>query len=189
MADFAPNVTPRYRLKYNAVGRPHSVMVRGSRGTSFAGMEALGISAFFGLFSALDTLMCDDLAFISADIALTDSDLFFPASVPGVVTGTSPIAQYSKMDSISHWTFSGRGDLGSKVSMKLYGIQNVSDVLPATVHSDFVLLGTEDTRVADAVAVLNAGAIVTVDNTQAAWLNRVTIKINDFWLRQVRKGL
>lgn len=189
MADYAPNVTPRYRLHYNAAGRPHTIMCRVSRGTSFAGTEAVGISMFFGLFTALATLMCDDLAFVSSEIALTDSDLFFPASIPGPVVGTSPIAQYSKMDTISHWTFSGRGDLGSKVSMKVYGIQNVSDVLPANAHSDFVLLGSEDARVANAVLALNSAPLVTVDNTQAQFANRVTIKVNDFWLRQVRKGL
>jgi len=191
MADFAPNVTARYRLHYTCAGRSHSVLVRGARGTSFAGMEAIGISFFFGFFSALATIMFDDLAFTSAEVALTDSDLFFPAGVPAAVTGGIAIALASAQDSITHLTFSGRGTLGSKVSFHIYGVATNPDVLPTNVWSDFIAGGTEVGQIGDAVAVLNDAAtdIVAVDNSKPLFANRATVKVNDFWLRSVRRGL
>jgi len=190
MADFAPNVTSRYRLNYSVATRPHSVMVRGARGTSFAAMEAIGISFFFGLFTAYATIMFDDLAFVSAAVALTDSDLFFPAGVPAAVVGGIAIATASKQDTITHLTHSGRGSLGSKVSFHLYGVATNPDLLPANVWSDFVATGLELAQVSTAVALLNNPAtdIVAVDNTKPVFGNRATVKVNDFWLRTVRAG-
>jgi len=45
---------------------------------------------------------------------------------------------------------------------------------------------------ANAVAALNtspSGRIVAIDNSVPAYYNRITVKINDFWLRKVRQGL
>lgn len=190
MADFAPNVTARYRLNYHGALRNHSIMCRGARGTSFAAMETIGIGFFFGLFDALSALMFDDLAFLSADIALTDSDLFFPCATPAAVTGAQAIAQCTGQDSITHYTFSGRGTLGSKVSMHVYGVQSFPDLLPPDASADFVFLSSEVTAIADAVAILNNPAtdIVAIDNTKPLFAARATLKVNDYWLRQLRRG-
>lgn len=188
--DFAPNVTARYRLQYRCATRVHSIMCRAARGTTFAATEALGISLFSGLFTALDDLMFDDLAFLSADVALTDSDLFFPAAVPAAVTGLVPIAQATKQDSITHITFSGRGTLGSKVTLHVYGVSTLPDLLPANAATDFVITGAESTNVAAAISGLNAAGapFVAIDNTNPSFRSQVTIKVNDFWLRTVRAG-
>lgn len=191
MPDFAPNVTPRYRLHYFVAGRAHTIMCRGARGTSAAAMAVIGQNLFNNLWQALDVISFDDLAFVSAEVALTDSDLFFPAALPGAVPGTQPIATASKQDSITHLTFSGRGNFGSKVTYHVYGVALNPDVLPATSQSDFVLLSSEDANISAAVAALNLAGnnIVTVDNTKPTFSARATIKINDFWLRRVRQGL
>lgn len=191
MPDFAPNVTARYKLHYTAAGRPHTIMCRAARGTLAS--PGAGQCAVYlrGLFSALAPLLADDLSFTSAEFALTDSDLFFPAAVPAAVVGGSPIAGFSKQDTITHLTFSGRGTGGSKVNVKVYGVNWAPDTLPGSVESDFVVLGTELAQIANAVISLNTGSgiIVAIDNTAALYANRATIKVNDFWLRQVRKGL
>jgi hypothetical protein len=191
MADFAPNVTARYRLHYNVIGRQHAMVIRGARGTTFAQMQIIGQGVLHDFFNAMAILLTDDLAFVAAEVALTDSDLFFPANLPTAVVGTVGIATASKQDSITHLTFSGRGSLGSKVSLKLYGVQLGPDALPENLSSDFVILASEHANVASAITVLNQAqsAIVAVDNSKPVFAQRVTIKVNDFWLRRVRQGL
>lgn len=191
MADYAPNVTPRYRLHYTCGGRAHTTMCRGPRSTTAAVMTTIGQALFNGLFDALKAALFDDLAFTAAEYALTDSDLFFPTTLPAAVAGTVAIATASKQDSITHLTFSGRGTLGSKVSYKVYGIALNPDVVPDNAYTDFLILSTEDGNVANAVAVLNAGGnnIVAVDNSKPLFPGRATVKVNDFWLRRVRQGL
>jgi hypothetical protein len=191
MPDFAPNVTGRYKLHYNVIGRVHTIMMRTARGLNAAQIISNGAAYLRGLFVAMAPGMADDLAFISAEYALHDSDLFFPAATPAAVVGAIAAATFSKQDSITHLTFSGRGALGSKVSMHLYGHGTDPDTLPANIWSDFVVLGTELPRIATAVAALNVAPAlaVAIDNSVPVYVNRATVKVNDFWLRKVRQGL
>lgn len=189
MPDFAPNVTPRYVLAYRSVGREHNIMMRGARGISAALMESYGAGLFNQLFTTLAAGLPDDLSFISAKVALTDVDLFFPAAIPVQVTGLLAVATFSGQDSISHITFSGRGSLGSKVNMKVYGVQYNPDALPATFPSDFVITTGETSLIANAVAALQGDShIRAIDNTQPTWYNQVTLKVNDYWLKRLRRG-
>lgn len=191
MADFAPNVTFRYRLKYRAVARTHTVMVRAARGTLASPGAAQCATYIRAVFSALAAMLPADLAFISADYSLTDSDLFFPAAVPAAVTGANALTLYSKQDSITHCTFSGRGALGSKVSVKIYGVALNPDALPVNIASDFLILSSEQVEIANAIAALNTGSgvIVAIDNSVPAYYAQATVKVNDYWLKKVRQGL
>jgi len=191
MPDFAPNVTGRYRLRYNAVGRVHTIQVRVARGLSLLSIQDAGATYIRPVFLALAAALVSDFLFISATAAETDSDLFFPVAIPTQVVGLAPIADYSKQDSITHLTFSGRGASGSKVNQKIYGFVNNPDQLPPNVGSDFVLLSSESPLIQNAVNAFNSpgASIVAIDNSVPVYVQRATIKINDFWLRQVRKGL
>lgn len=189
MADFAPNVTPRYVLKYRSVGRVHSIMMRGARGISFALMESYGQTLFNAFFTTMAAGLPVDLEFISASVAITDSDLFFPAAPPTAVTGAVALTSLSGQDSISHITFSGRGGLGSKVNLHVYGFAWGPDVLPAGDESDFVITAGESTVIANAIAALAADShIRAIDNSQPVWRSQVTLKVNDYWLRKLRQG-
>jgi hypothetical protein len=191
MADFAPNATARYVLKYHVAGRDHNMLVRLARGTPAASIGLNGSNYLLSVFQAMAAILASDLAFVSAAYALTDSDLFFPAQVPPAVVGGSALAGFSKQDTITHATFSGRGSLGSKCNVKLYGVNWAHDIIPAQVESDFVVLASELTQIANAVNALNGGAavIVAIDNSQPNYAARATIKVNDYWLRRVRQGL
>jgi hypothetical protein len=189
MPDFAPNVTPRYVLKYHVAGRDHNIMMRTQRGTSFALTESYGQQLFGDLFDNLNSQMADDLAFVSAIVALTDDNLFFPAAVPTAVVGALALAGFSGQDRITHVTFAGRGSLGSKVNMHVYGVQLTPDVVPAAPESDFVLTAAESAFIAAPIAVLVANShIRAIDNTTPGWYSRATIKPNDFWLKRLRNG-
>jgi hypothetical protein len=190
MPDFAPNVTPRYRLHYRAVNRNHTAQVRAPRGHDAGGVAALGTAFFFGLFDALSSAMTDDLEFISAEYALTDSDLFFPSSLPTAVTGAIAVADFTKQDSITHLQFSGRGAGGSKVSVKVYGFSMNPESVTERPESDFIILSGESSLISDAIAAIAAETTArAIDNTQISWRAAATVKVNDAWLRKVRQGL
>ena len=191
MPDFAPNVTGRYKLHYSVVGRGHTIQVRVARGAIFADIVNNSRVYLLALFTALAPNLCADLTFLSAEAALTDSDLFFPAAVPTAVVGAIALALYSGQDSISHLTFSGRGAFGSKTNVKVYGWQANPDTLPINQASDFVLLATESAAISSAIAALNGGgaSIVAIDNSPPTYHSRATLKVNDFWLRRLRRGL
>jgi hypothetical protein len=166
-------------------------MMRAPRDSTLPDIVSHGQGYLGGLFTALASFLFDDLAFISADAALTDSDLFFPCAVPTAVAGAITPATLSKQDSITHITFSGRGASGSKVNLHVYGMALDPDVLPPNVSNDFVILSSELSVIDDAVTHLNSALplAVAIDNSVPIYAARVTVKINDFWLRQVRKGL
>jgi len=191
MPDFAPNVTPRFKLHYHVATRDHVMQFRGVRGISTGQMGDNGRAAAAALFTAMAPVLADDLAFLSAEIALTDSDVFFPTAVPSPVTGEVAVATYSKQDTISHLTFNGRGQaLGSKTNVKLYGCNFNPDAVPANLISDFVFTPGESAVIDAAVLALQTAAgIVAIDNSSIIWSGRVTLKVNDFWLRKVRQGL
>lgn len=192
MPDFAPNVTARYRLHYHVARRDHTMQCRMVRGIDVGTLTTEAPAYLRTLFNAMASLMADDLVFTSAEYALTDSDLFFPAPVPTAVVGALDVNDFSQQDSITHLTFSGRGAGGAKINMKLYGVQVDPDVIPDDIQTDFVLDGTESAPVAAAVTALGVSLglrIVCIDNSVATYHNRATVKINDFWLKRVRQGL
>jgi len=189
MADFAPNVTPRYKAHYRAAKHVHVIQFRGVRGSTFANMELLGTTHAHALFNALAPNLFDDFAWISAEIALTDSDFFFPAATPTAVTGAQLLANASAADEITHITFSGRGSLGSRVSLHVYGTNFDVDTAPPGGFADFIISAAENAAVAAALATLpGVPTIVAIDNSGIAWRQQVTLKLNDYWLRVKRKG-
>jgi hypothetical protein len=141
------------------------------------------LSTIYGFF---DAQLADDFAWISADVALTDSDVFVPATVPAAVTGLSPIADFTPIRKITSATFSGRAE-GSKARFSLYGLIWVLDD-DAALGKDFIVTGAEYSAVADAVAEAS-GQFFAGSGQAASFYNQTTLKVNDFLLRKVRKGL
>lgn len=189
MPDYAPNVTPRYRAHYRVAKHTHVMQFRGARGSTFAQMELLGTTHAHALMNALASVLFDDFAWISAEIALTDDDLFFPAATPTAVTGAQLLANCSAADEITHLTFSGRGAGGSRCSVHAYGTNFDVDTTPPGGFADFIITAAENTPVANAIASLApVPTLVAVDNTGVTWRSQVTVKLNDYWLRIKRKG-
>src|SRR5262245_29237394 len=106
MPSYAPSFTPRYRLHYLNVGVQHSVTVRFARGTSFSSVETQAIAAWEAIFTALDALTGTDLAAISAEIALTDSEVFNPAAIPTLDAGPVVPGDVSAVNKVLAWTWS-----------------------------------------------------------------------------------
>lgn len=188
MADFAPSATPRYVLKYVNAGVEHTIMFRAARGTSMGALQTIGEGAVDDLFDALGPFLCTDLAAVSATLYEEDSEVGIPTGVPTLPAGDQVVADYSPTDKVSFFGFAGKGTGGSKVSVKVFGI--LTGDAPDEPAADGVIKPGESVAVTAAVNALSAqSGLRAIDNTAiAVWYPRVTYKVHDRWLREVRKG-
>ncbi len=185
MTTYAPNFTPRYKLHYQAGGIVHSIQVRGPRGTDFAGMNAYG-PILRSVFMAVVASMYTDLAFLTAEIALTDDDAFAPASIPTQPTGmTKDPALYSAVERIKALTFTGRA-LASRARFSLYGVQ-LDDAVPADAAADGKVTNAESSAIGT-IAGIATGAFKAGSGGNATFPQVATYKENDHLLKLVRKG-
>ena len=186
MADFAPNFTARYRLKYTVMGKTHTQQWRIARGAGVTGLNnmILKVAAFW---AALPTILYSSLAFVSATYAPEDSDVFLPAAVPTQPTGALAAPAQPLSQSILATSFVGRSNLGQKARVFIYGLA-VGPEDSATTGDNFRTTGAESTPINNAVVVLNNGSpnIVASDNAVVGWYVYCNQKYNDYWLRKVR---
>lgn len=189
MTTYAPNYTGRYRVHYVSAGIQHVAQLRRSRGASpsSVGLLAATMRAAFAPWVAdLPT----DFAWISAEQADEDSDLFYPSTLPATLTGLRGTNLYTPMNKITHTRFAARA-LGSRSALEIYGIwwefTNKTDDVNDYAYNG-VVDPTEDSRVADTAAALNTQAFAN-SGGPTTWYSRATVKINDYWLRQLRKGV
>lgn len=184
MTTYAPNFTPRYKLHYKVGNIEHTVQIRTPRGTDLGGTEFAG-HALRDIWNGLAAYLLDDLVFLTAEVALTDSDVFGPASLPVAVTGTLDPADYNARERIRGLTWNGRST-GSKARFTLFGLM-FPDEGTGVVGSDGLILGSE-------VAAITSGAATATtyfkagSGNAAVFQGRATYKENDHLLSLVRKG-
>jgi hypothetical protein len=141
------------------------------------------------IFNAVAASLCDDFAFITADQADEGSDIFYPSTVPVAVVGAIDIATFTPFQKITHTRFAGKA-FGSRASIEMYGIpwyysNEASDT--NTIGYDGVVTAAEFPAIGTIVGFLNTQAFAN-SGGPTTWYPRATVKVNDFWLRQVRNG-
>lgn len=120
MTTYAPNFTPRCRLKYHAAGIDHTIQARAARGSSAAITSGLA-THIYNCFQAMTLRLAADFAWISAEYALTDSDVFIPQSPPATPVGTQAVATLSLRQRAASTGIVGT-TFGSRASLFFYGI-------------------------------------------------------------------
>lgn len=189
MPSFAPSFTPRYGVRYRAGSLDHTVVVRGFRGESENATVIRGSGVLFDLYNALASVLADDFTWVSAFYIAQDTEVSGISSTPSPVTGLVALSGLSTQDRISSLGFSGKAANGGKASLKLFGFNFSTDVAAGNEQTDFVLLATEGSHIANAIDALNNGGLATRSNGVAVWYNRTTIKVNDHWLKLARRGI
>lgn len=184
MTTFAPNFTPRYKVGYHVGGIDHSIQVRGPRGATAADMESKG-HLLHDAFNALAGALYSDFAWITAEYALTDSDLFIPITTPAAVTGVISPTGVSAVTRIKGLTFTGRAP-GSRARLTLFGI-DVNDAVSTDIGANGVITVAESAGVGT-IATLASSNFYANSGSQAIYPARATYKENDHLLKLVRKG-
>lgn len=186
MADFAPNYTARYRLRYSFFGTSHSMMWRVASTVT----DPTALTAKIALFLAdIQASLWSDWAVEGAEFALADTDLFLPTTAPASPTGAGDISARRNTDKAFSVSFIARSTGGNKGRMFLYGTSMVTGVRD-TVGNDFRLTSAESADVSAAIVRLNetSPALVCNDDNTAIWYEYVNMKYNDRWLRRLRRG-
>lgn len=184
---FAPSFTPRYIAKYRAGGRQHDIMVRGAISETQSATVTRGQTVLHALMLSLAGKLPDDFLWISAKYIPEDSESALPAGTPEAVTGALDVDLFSKKDRISAIHFAGHSTQ-SPAGLFVYSVQYTEDVVPDSTSSDFIITASEDIDISAAIAALRAQAMYAVDGTAITWYNQVTYKVNDFYVKKVRKG-
>jgi len=187
--DWSPDATPRYVMKYKNAGIEHSLLVRFARGTPMLDGVSDAQTKLAAFFEDLVGLLCEDLVALSAVWIPQDTNISVPAGIPTLTAGDQALADFSAMDKITHLTFLARSTGGSKTSIKVFGVQlTMDDPTDIAGQANFRIEAGESAGVDAAILVLQGSPFRAVDNTALSWKNYVDVKVNDFWLKQVRSG-
>jgi hypothetical protein len=188
MTTFSPDFSPRYKVDYVAAGFVHSAQFRIARGNTWNLLNLLNVvGAIQAFYDALQPLLPEDFAINSCSIAEQDTNVFNPTDqIPVVVAGAKPLADYSPYARATATTFTGR-DAPSPVHVEQYGpLWLVST--PTGIAGNGKVNATESTPISQAISALSGGPFSsTSGNGGTIWKSYATVKVNDYWLKRVRK--
>ena len=184
MADYAPNFTPRYKLKYFANGKVHTQLWRPPAGAVIGDMATFALFVS-GYYAAVAPLLYDDTAPLSASFAAENTDVFLPCAVPTIIgTGdTGPAPARRTPASVS---FTGRSTAGQRWVLFQYGTTAIA--VDGSNTGDFRQSSAELTTVLDVVGFLNgeSGTFRASDGVAVLVNPYMNIKDNDYWVRKAR---
>lgn len=186
MANFAPNYTPRLRVKYSSLGVTHTVLFRDARGVQSASGLVGKISSFL---AALQSILYTDWTVLGADWADEDSDLFLPVTPPDQPVGAWAIPSQIGQARTVAISYCGRTAAGGKARFFIYGTGIFFDTAIA-MNQDFRSSAVELPVVAATTTVLNTGAQYLRGNDDAVvtWYPYINFKSNNYQVRKARRG-
>lgn len=188
MPDFAPDFTPRYVAEYVSAGLTHHMMLRGFRGESSGTTTTRAINAMGDITVALQNFLPDDFHFVSAEYIAQDTNVGVPVARPGDPVGAITVANMSNLEKATSVGFVGRSG-STPARLFVFGFAYDPDDPEPTVNPerDFRLQASEVAEVATAIAALNSWGPPAANNLPAAWKQYVNLKVNDHYLRLLRK--
>jgi hypothetical protein len=185
MTTFAPTISPRWKGTYICAGLRHTIQFRGARGASFITMDEYR-HVGEGMVANIRGDFCSDFTWVQAEVALTDSDVFLPATTPAAPTaGGNSISDYSPIDKISAMTLSGKSST-ARARFSWYGLLFLSTPT-GTIGADGLVRISELAGLAGIIAQANASC-KAADGTSASYHSIATYKPNDHLLKLVRRG-
>lgn len=186
MADFAPNYTSRFRIKYSTQGRNHSLTWRVSSDEVSPAAVTTKMGAFL---AAIQGFLYTDWTIISADWALADSDIFLPTALPANPVGASNVAVEPQSSDAMAVSWVGRSTLGGRARFFIYGM-DTAGLLATATGDDWRITSVESPDIASGVTVLDneTPSLVANDDAVVNWYPYVNLKYNDRWVRKMRQG-
>lgn len=185
LTTYAPTFTPRYRATYICAGLRHTITARGPRGASFSTMDGYK-DRMRELFSFCHGDLCEDFTWVQGEVALTDSDVFLPATTPSAITaGGNALSDYSPITKISAMTISGKAD-DSRARFSIFGLL-FGGTTPGDIGSDGLVKASELAALASMVTLANTYFYAN-SGQLAHYRSIATYKPNDHLLKLVRRG-
>lgn len=174
MAPLPPNNTVRYFYDYVQGSTTHTMMVRGTTGSTEATVDQ-AVEDLLGIIGGLFV----SSTITAARIAAQGSNLTFPFASAriGDFFGTgagNPITDARQI------TFVGRSPGGRRARVQLFGLANSIN--------DYRVTPAETALIGTAVDALNnfGTDFAAIDGLTATWLPYANQSLNDYWVRQAR---
>ena len=185
--DFAPNYTPRLRLRYQVGGKSHAMTARAALTATFADAETYA-GKLANFLNALKDARYTDWTPVACEWAEKDSDSFLPVGLPVIDFGTFTTINRRPSELAEFWQFVGRGLNGSKGSLYVYGL--APNINTNDVTNDYRILGTEDLNLSAGLVSLSevAPGFYAIDGSLMNWYPYVNVKSNDRWVHKIRVG-
>lgn len=183
MPDFAPNYTPRFKLRYRGGLRNHAQVWRtpNTSGELAAGLM-LDVNDFL---SALAGVLFTDFAILGGEYAAQNSDVFLPVDVsPIAVTpsGGTP----NTGDSPQFISFQGKTLFGNRASIYQFGISSAGDSASG-VSQDYRLSRMDASYVSNALTVLEGSSnIYGIDRQTIYWHQYANLGYHAHYQRKAR---
>jgi len=187
MPTYADNWTFRVRAGYISAGIPHKMQVRGTAsGTGLALAETMA-SDLADYVANFNSRLPNDWAFTSWEYANHDSDIFIPFTPvitdPAGAISPGGLSSVARVRAVCH---SGRV-AGSKARIYWFGPHHESDDA-ADPGANGVYTSAELSGLA-ASTTLATASFKGGNGEDAAFYERMTVKVNDRLLRSVRRGI
>lgn len=188
MADYAPNYTPRAKIRYRAGGTVHSMTWRRARGSDAAAMLAMADKMILFL-NTLSSIRLADWALLDASYCLEDSDVFLPLTLTETLdaAGGGAFSTFAGVAKANAFSYVGRGTTGQKAKFFVYGLSRYAE---ANITNDLRIYAAEDATFAASLVALTelAPSVAASDGSTVIWHNYVNQKVNDYWVGRARAG-
>lgn len=183
MADFAPNYTARYRLRYTAAGKQHTMLFRGATKAVVDAAPFVGnISAFL---NALAPSLLGTWAVIGADVAEQDSDIFLPASVLPVITASRSGTPGTAPQVPRFCSFVGKTALGHGARIYVFGVSLAPE---GTESANYRFEAGENANLDAAILQLQSWtALRGPDLAAVSWYSYANYGLNAYYQRKARR--
>ena len=187
MANYAPNYTARYRVRYSVSGAVHTLTLRvDPAAQTIAGVSAAGAANVNDIFSALSSVLFSDFVVLGADAAVQDSDIFLPATT--LPTAFGEVAANDVAWQPLNLSFVGRSSAGGRAIFHVYGVAT-NPLATGTGENDYRLTPAENTAIGNVPSILNTnGNTLANDGEQVTWYPYANIGFNAYWQRRRRRG-
>lgn len=185
MADYAPNYTGRYKVRYSSLGREHTMQFRQARANGTTANAAL-IAAVTSFLDALATLRFTDWTVIDAQFAAPDQDFFLAATAPTPVPGTAVLPTVPSVYWPRNLNFPGRSANGGRGIVYVFGL--LLTMTDNAANADYRFTAAENVAVSNAVSALNGLSvpIVANDDGDLTFYAYANVGFNDYWLGEAR---
>ena len=189
MPAFAPNFTPRLKIRYHAAFANHTQLWRFPELGAFSAGATAAVAAVQAFYDDIATWMFDDWAILDTSIADVDSDVFVPFAGP-TVTGTQSTAGVPNDIKAGAVSFVGHTANGQPAKVAQFGF-NVP-AMSGDNALDFRFSAGEVAEIDTAIAELNGFLVGLVlcgsDGSGISWKPYANFKDYDYWVKRVRSG-
>lgn len=189
MPAYAPNFTPRLKVRYRAAQANHTQLWRFPQ-VGVAGVNlAASVAAIQAVYDLLTPIMFDDWSVLDLSYADLNSDVFLPTT--GLVAiGTESMVGLDPDIKAQAISFVGRTVGGQPAKMAQFGM-NVEGFVGDN-GNDFRISPGDDATIDGVIALLNTYnsplLICGSDKLAVSWKAYANVKDYDYWVKRVRSG-